>query len=129
MRHFLINQLRYSAADCVQGILIDPQLPADFDSTPNDDRPPEQMAMWGMPYIVSNGAGRYDVRCLDGGAWDRSTWKGQAATIEAAVELARHLLAHPRVDELHPLDGSLSNGFSVSILMGPDEEVLKRYGR
>ena len=120
MRHFLINQLRYSAADCVQGILIDPQLPDDFDNTANEDRPPEQMAMWGKPYIVSNGPGRYDVRCLDGGAWDRSTWRGKAPTVEEAVELARQLLAHPRVEELHPLDGSLANGFSVTPIYGPD---------
>lgn len=32
---------------------------------------------------------RYDVRCLDGGAWDRSTSWGMAATLEAAIEICR----------------------------------------
>lgn len=117
----MINQLPYVAADCVRGILIDPQLPKNFDNTPNEDRPPEQMAMWGMPFVVSTG-GRYSVRCLDGGAWDRSTWRGEADTLEEAVELARHFLANPRADELLPLDGEMRNGFSVRYLHGPEDE-------
>ena len=32
---------------------------------------------------------RYEVRCLDGGAWDRSTWWGNFATLEQAQECAR----------------------------------------
>ncbi len=28
---------------------------------------------------------RYEVRCLDGGAWDRSTWRGSFATLDAAL--------------------------------------------
>lgn len=28
---------------------------------------------------------QYEVRCLDGGAWDRSTWKGSFASIGAAL--------------------------------------------
>ena len=32
---------------------------------------------------------RYEVRCLDGGAWDRSTWWGSFATLEQAQECAR----------------------------------------
>lgn len=31
---------------------------------------------------------RYEVRCLDGGAWDRSTCWGSFASLEAAVECA-----------------------------------------
>ena len=31
---------------------------------------------------------RYDVRCLDGGAWDRSTWWGSFRTIDEAVQCA-----------------------------------------
>lgn len=34
---------------------------------------------------------RYDVRCLDGGAWDRSTWKGSFDNINDALELAKSL--------------------------------------
>ena len=32
---------------------------------------------------------RYEVRCLDGGAWDRSTSWGMFATIEEALECTR----------------------------------------
>lgn len=32
---------------------------------------------------------RYDVRCLDGGAWDRSTAWGAFASLEAAVACAK----------------------------------------
>jgi len=31
---------------------------------------------------------RYDVRCLDGGAWDRPTWWGSFATIDEAIACA-----------------------------------------
>jgi hypothetical protein len=31
---------------------------------------------------------RYEVRCLDGGAWDRSTWWGAFATLDKALECA-----------------------------------------
>jgi hypothetical protein len=34
---------------------------------------------------------RYDVRCLDGGAWDRSTNYGMFATFEEALKLAKEL--------------------------------------
>jgi hypothetical protein len=30
----------------------------------------------------------YDVRCLDGGAWDRSTWWGSSGSLDDAVKLA-----------------------------------------
>lgn len=30
----------------------------------------------------------YHVRCLDGGAWDRSTWWGSTDTLEGALEIA-----------------------------------------
>ena len=32
----------------------------------------------------------YEVRCLDGGAWDRSTYWGEASSLEEAVELAEN---------------------------------------
>ncbi len=31
---------------------------------------------------------RYEVRCLDGGAWDRSTGRAMVATFEQALEIA-----------------------------------------
>ena len=43
---------------------------------------PKWMASW------SDGT-RYDVRCLDGGAWDRSTWWGSFGKLEEALECAK----------------------------------------
>jgi hypothetical protein len=34
---------------------------------------------------------KYNVRCLDGGAWDRSTMKGVFTTFEEAIEVAKQL--------------------------------------
>lgn len=92
-------------------IPLNPKLPARFDSTPNDERPASHQRWWNRPYIVTFtweqmcGANataeqrarwfdswpsgtRYDVRCLDGGAWDRSTWWGSFATLKAAQACA-----------------------------------------
>lgn len=33
----------------------------------------------------------YNVRILDGGAWDRSTWKGAFDNLDDAIELAKEL--------------------------------------
>jgi len=38
---------------------------------------------------------RYDVRILDGGAWDRTTNKGSYKTIEEAMEVAKELMSGP----------------------------------
>ncbi len=103
-------------------IPINPKLPAGFESTPNDERPKSHQRWWHRPFIVTftweqmhRGAKvsdeqmatwrtdwfaswpsgtRYDVRCLDGGAWDRSTCWGMFPTEEAAVAFAR-LRARP----------------------------------
>ena len=39
-----------------------------------------------------NGGVRYDVRILDGGAWDRTTKKGSYASLEEALIVAKGLL-------------------------------------
>ncbi len=86
-------------------IPLNPILPPEFDDTPNGQRDPRSMSMWGLPYILTvtkhsfkkpfpnwltywpEGT-RYDVRCLDGGAWDRSTVWGQFGTLVEAVACA-----------------------------------------
>ena len=82
---------------------VNPPLPVDFDDTPNDDRPRWQIQyLWGRPYIqVEDFAGlpeykadwpegrRYDVRCLDGGARDRSTTWGMFGTLQEAIECCK----------------------------------------
>lgn len=88
-----------------EGIPVDPVLPDDFDATPNNQRPPRQRQLWNRPYIVTvHNIGcspdrwlaawpegiRYDVRCLDGGCWDRSTGLGQFKTMSEALQFAEN---------------------------------------
>ncbi|MBN3761029.1 hypothetical protein [Burkholderia sp. Ac-20365] len=73
----------------VDVLLVDPQLPEGFYDTPNEDRSESELdEWWDRPYAVSGPRG-FDVRCLDGGAWDRPTFYGVVATLEEARELAR----------------------------------------
>lgn len=75
-------------------LVIDPDLPAAFDDTPNEDRSAEEIEQWWLrPFAHVTDDGRYEVRCLDGGAWDRSTWYGIADDLESARALAKSKLA------------------------------------
>lgn len=125
MRNFTLDGHNFTAEDCLDGVLLNPELPNDFDSTPNDARPNSQSKWWNIPYIRTSSveewdstyaartddhaeAGRaywaearakwmeawptgvrYEVRCLDGGAWDRSTSWGMFSTLELAIACAQ----------------------------------------
>ena len=70
-------------------IPLDPKLPKSFDSTPNADRSKAQLDQWwDRPYGITRADGRIEVRCLNGGAWDRSTHFGTADDYDAACALA-----------------------------------------
>jgi hypothetical protein len=70
-------------------IPLDPKLPKTFDATPNDTRSKQQLdAWWDRPYGITLSDGRIEVRCLNGGAWDRSTYLGVAENYDAACGLA-----------------------------------------
>jgi len=78
----------------VKGFHLDPRLPMHFDNTPNQSRPTSHSNWWGIPYIVTrkneqNEVVSYEVRRLDGGAWDRSTNLGQKPTLEEAIRLCQ----------------------------------------
>lgn len=76
-------------ANEVEAIPLDPVLPRYFDSTPNEERSTQQLdKFWRKPFILSRDDGKFEARCLDGGAWDRSTCYGIADTVEAARQLA-----------------------------------------
>ena len=123
----------------IDGILVNPKLPEDFDITPHEERDKNELhEWWDKPYIVveeleqeswiehyhrltdkedwiDEQVGteedilkeneryrefwfekwytgfRYEVRCLDGGAWDRSTSYGMFATFEEALSVAKQL--------------------------------------
>jgi len=70
-------------------IPLDPALPAHFFDLPNEERSKEELdAWWDHPFGQTREGGMIDVRCLNGGAWDRPMWLGQAATYDEACELA-----------------------------------------
>lgn len=70
-------------------IPLDPKLPKTFDATPNEARSKAQLdAWWDRPYGRTLKDGRVEVRCLNGGAWDRSTHLGIAENYDAACALA-----------------------------------------
>lgn len=82
---------------------VNPPFPENFDDTPNDERPKWEIEfLWGRPYIeIIEFSGdpkfrkqwfdswpdgkRFDVRCLDGGAWDRPTAWGMFKTLDEAL--------------------------------------------
>jgi len=70
-------------------IPLDPKLPKAFDATPNEERSKAQLDQWwDRPYGITLPDGRIEVRCLNGGAWDRSTHLGIADNYDAACALA-----------------------------------------
>lgn len=69
-------------------IPINPTLPKNFDGTPNEKRSKSQLDQWwDHPYCVTHND-KFHVYCLNGGAWDRPTWLGQADTYDEACEVA-----------------------------------------
>lgn len=89
VQRYEIGDLLVDAADMIDGILIDPVAPPASD-IPNVSRPVDEiMAWWRLPYIVASTAGPFHIYCLDGGALDRPTMIGQAATLPEAIEIAK----------------------------------------
>lgn len=118
---FKVDGRSVAARLLVGRILVDPVLPRNFDNTANDSRPKSHDFWWMRPYVVTYSADqmwpesdghaqsaiwqearrawlnswpggiRHDVRRLDGGAWDRSTFHGAFATLQSAVDEATKL--------------------------------------
>lgn len=77
-------------AQQIDGIWIDPKLSENFDNTRNEDRSEEELEQWwNNPFVVTRASDNFEVRVLDGGAWDRSTYKGNYETLEQAVAYAK----------------------------------------
>jgi len=89
------QNFRFKCEDLINGVPINPVLPPNFDSTPNELRSDRSRAWWGVPFVVMyhDNDPQFAVRCLDGGAWDRSTLWGTVGTLNAAVALAQSGLA------------------------------------
>lgn len=125
---FVLGGMEFMAEDCIDGVLINPELPINFDNTANEMRPLSHKKFVGRPYIQTYSASdfdpadhtdeyadmrrkawaeggrntfinewfaawpsgiRHDVRCLDVGAWDRLTHRGQFATMDEAISRAK----------------------------------------
>ena len=70
----------------VRGVIVNPNLRDGFDSTDNASRPALETEDWfGLPYIAYNGS-VWHIRCLNGGAWDRSTLIGFDETMDGAID-------------------------------------------
>lgn len=95
----------------IQDIPVNPRLRKMFDCTPNEKRKESELKRWwNVPFIKTYSIEdfgepteeirkkwfkqfpeglRYDVRCLDGGCWDRPTHYGTFKTIKEAIECAK----------------------------------------
>lgn len=96
-RSYVIARDSFQALGCVDGVLIEPVLPRDFDQMANEERPSSQRKWWGRGFIellATNAGWEFDVRRLDGGAWDRPTWKGRFNHLQEAVERASGLYGY-----------------------------------
>lgn len=83
---------------------LDPALPGGFYNTPNEERSEAELALWWeRPFACTNPDGTLDVRCLDGGAWDRPTFYGQAGNMQEACLLAQRKLAKWRWQGRQPV--------------------------
>ena len=60
-RPFDLPAGRFRARDLVDGVLIDPVLPRNFDSTPNESRPVTQRKWWRLPFIVTDSVAALDA--------------------------------------------------------------------
>lgn len=104
-------------------IPINPNLPKEFDNTPNDARSTDELdRWWDHPYCVTTDNGQFDVRCLHGGAWDRSSWLGRVSTYAEACVLAEQKQAAWTKQRSKPI-ASVVDG-----LDGPCD-VIRRAGR
>ena len=82
---FILGGHTFQAADCIEGVLIDPVLPDNFNFCTDEDRPASHDRWRHRPYIVQAGD-TYQVYCLDGGCHDRATgWGVGLPSIAAAL--------------------------------------------
>lgn len=88
------DEYTISAQERVEGVIVDPVQRYFFDNVNNAHRPQQEHDEWFcIPYIVSNNNVDtdkiYDVRCYDGGAWDRSTGKAWNLSFEDAINFVK----------------------------------------
>jgi hypothetical protein len=93
IKTFQLDGHAFQSADCIEGVLIDPVLPARFNFCEDEDRPKSHDVWRGRPYIVQAGD-TYQVYCLDGGCHDRATgWGFDLPSVAAALAVIRERCA------------------------------------
>lgn len=108
-------------------IPLDPKLPETFDDTPNDQRSKEQLdAWWDHPFGVTLPDGRIEVRCLNGGAWDRATHLGTVANYDQACVLAAEKQAAWLKFREEPSFMKASSKLAVIIMPQRPDQEMKR---
>ena len=95
---FEIDSNSFFAENCIENILINPELPEGFYITDLSERGSLELDMWmNRSYVVAEkheafASGiRYSVWCLDGGSWDRPTSYGHYHDIDSAIIRAKEL--------------------------------------
>lgn len=114
-----------SAAAGVIDLPVDPELPPNFEHTANEDRPKAEVDTWWLrPFAQSRPDGTFDVRCLDGGAWDRPTYYGTAKNLVEARELARAKL--DRWQEIRDTPVLMLLGSACLLVLEPSRPSMPR---
>lgn len=97
---------------------VDPPLRELFDQTPNEERSQHELdTWWDRPYALTCPDGHFEVRCLDGGAWDRSTCYGVAASLDEAKVIAERKLKKWQVVSSEPVTLLLGDGLAQAVVM------------
>lgn len=81
-----------------------------------------------QPFAISRNDGTFDIRCLDGGAWDQSTCYGTAKDLAAAVARAESKLTawqKIRAEPVLVLQESVCQVMRTSPRPGQDPIILK----
>ncbi|ASI21406.1 hypothetical protein E4188_23095 (plasmid) [Aeromonas media] len=101
----------------IDGIPVNPANPPASDIK-HDERETEEMILWWrQPYLEWDSGGRWEVRCLDGGAWDRPTFIGSHEELASAIELAKKPTRAYAIGEMQALE----NGEALMRSLGVNE--------
>ena len=101
----------------IDGIPVNPAKPPARDIK-NDERETEELILWWrQPYLQWNKRGHWEIRCLDGGAWDRPTFIGGHDELAGAIELAKKPTRAYAIGEQQALE----NGEALMRSLGLDE--------
>jgi len=101
----------------IDGIPVNPADPPARDIK-NDERETEELILWWrQPYLQWNKRGHLEIRCLDGGAWDRPTFIGSHDELAGAIELAKKPTRAYAIWERQAME----NGEALMRTLGLDE--------